>query len=87
MCRLELVGECGKYLNYACLRYRPVKIFLPLEPVVTALIYHVFIGFGNYRSELSVTITGTYRYNIYHFGSDRLHIYPLLYKTGVDRLY
>ena len=53
---------------------------------MTAFFYHVFIGFGSDRSELSVTITGTDRYNKYYFGSDRLHIYPVLYKTGAYRL-
>ena len=50
--RLELVGNVGEYLNYACLRCRPVSFFLQLEPVVTALDFTVFYGFGSDRSEL-----------------------------------
>ena len=54
MRKVELVGNVEKYLNYTCLRYRPVKIFLPLEPVVTAFFYLDFYDFGSDRSELSV---------------------------------
>ena len=61
--------------------------FYSIEPVVTAFFYLDFYDFGHDRSELSLTITGTYRYNIYYFGSDRLSIYLLLYKTGVYRLH
>jgi hypothetical protein len=52
LCVLELVGNVGEYLNYACLRCRPVRFFLQLEPVVTAFFYLEFSGFGSDRSEL-----------------------------------
>ena len=52
----------GKYLDYASLRYRPVNLFLQLEPVVTAFLDLDFTDFGHDRSELSLIITGTYRY-------------------------
>ena len=52
LCVLELVAECEKYLDYASLRYRPVKNYFTLEPVVTALDFTVFIVFGSDRSEL-----------------------------------